>query len=311
MAATRRSEGRAGFSEPGREDREVVTVFGGIAVKSLLAGLCAVLLLLAVPAAAEDLPAGAAVRKDIAYGADRDQRFDVYLPAHPHDAPILFMVHGGGWKHGDKDMSRVVDNKVVRWLPKGIIFVTVNYRMMPELEPVHQADDVAAALAKVQAMAPGWGGDRDNVILMGHSAGAHLVTLLNSAPEIATAKGARMWKGTISLDSGAMNVPEIMNGKHFKLYDEAFGADPAKWAAASPYHRVNGVTQPILGICRQRSADSCPQNKALAKKVNSLGGRMEVEPIRMSHGEINSELGLPGAYTDRVETFMRALGWKV
>ncbi len=280
-------------------------------MKSLLAGLCAAFLLFAAPAVAGSLPAGATVQKDIAYGPDRDQRFDVYLPAKPTHAPILFMVHGGGWKRGDKDMDRVVDNKVARWLPKGIIFVTVNYRMMPELEPVFQADDVAAALVKVQQLAPGWGGDPDNVLLMGHSAGAHLVTLINSAPEIATAKGAHLWKGTISLDSGAMNVPEIMNAKHFKLYDEAFGTDPAKWQAASPYHRVKGVTPPLLGICRQRSPDSCPQNRALAKKVNSLGGRMQVEPERMSHGEINSELGLPGAYTDRVEAFMRALGWKV
>lgn len=280
-------------------------------MKSLLAGLCVAFLLLVAPAVADDLPAGATVRKDIAYGPDLDQRFDVYLPADPVHAPILFMVHGGGWKRGDKDMSRVVDNKVARWLPKGIIFVTVNYRMMPELEPVFQADDVAAALVKVQELAPGWGGDPDNVILMGHSAGAHLVTLINSAPEIATAKGAHIWKGTVSLDSGAMNVPAIMKARHLKLYDEAFGADPAKWEAASPYHRVKGATQPLLGICRQRSSDACPQNKALAKKVNSLGGKMEVEPERMSHGEINSELGRSGAYTDRVETFMRSLGWKV
>jgi acetyl esterase/lipase len=280
-------------------------------VKLFLAGLGAAFLLLVTPVHAQDLPAGARVEKNIAYGTDRNQRFDVYLPANLNHAPILFMVHGGGWKRGDKDMSRVVDNKIARWLPKGIIFVTVNYRMMPELEPVYQADDVAAALVKVQELAPGWGGDPDNVILMGHSAGAHLVTLINSAPEIATAKGAHLWKGTISLDSGAMNVPEIMNAKHFKLYDEAFGTDPAKWEAASPYHRVKGATQPLLGICRQRSPDACPQNKALAKKVNSLGGKMEVEPERMSHGEINSELGLRGAYTDRVETFMRSLGWKV
>lgn len=280
-------------------------------MKLFLAGLGAAILLLVAPANAQDLPAGATAEKNIPYGPDQNQRFDVYLPAHPQNAPILFMVHGGGWKRGDKDMSRVVDNKVARWVPKGIIFVTVNYRMMPDLAPVYQADDVALALAKVQQLAPSWGGDPDNIILMGHSAGAHLVTLINSAPEIAAAKNVHPWKGTISLDSGAMNVPQIMNARHLKLYDEAFGTDPTLWEAASPFHRVKGPTQPLLGICRQRSPDACPQNKALARKANDLGGHMTVMPMPMSHGDINSELGLPGAYTESVEKFMRSLGWKL
>lgn len=280
-------------------------------MKTLLAGFCAGFLLFTVPAVADALPQGVSLQKNIAYGPDRAQKFDVYLPAHAANAPILFMVHGGGWRHGDKDMDRVVENKVARWVPKGIIFVTANYRMDDNVTPLQEADDVAAALVKVQAMAAGWGGDPDNVILMGHSAGAHLVALINAAPGIATAKGARMWKGTISLDSGALDVPAIMNARHMRLYDEAFGKDPAAWTAASPIDRLQGATQPLLGICRQRSADSCPQNRAFAKKANSLGGKVEVQPEPMTHGEINSELGLPGAYTDRVEAFMRGLGWKV
>ncbi|MBK8160270.1 MAG: alpha/beta hydrolase [Rhodospirillaceae bacterium] len=276
-----------------------------------LSGCLVLLLLLAHPAAAVDLPPGVTVQKNIAYGADRNQRFDVYLPANPQNAPILFMVHGGGWKRGDKDARGVVDNKIARWLPKGIIFVTVNYRMMPEEEPLVQAEDVAAALAKVQALAPSWGGDPDNVILMGHSAGAHLVTLITMAPEIATAAGARNWKGTVSLDSGAMNVPAIMTKRHLGLYDEAFGDDPAEWEAVSPYHRVKGPTLPVFAICRKRGDVSCPANQELAKKAIDLGGKIEVLPMALTHGEINLELGKPGAYTDRVETFMRGLGWKL
>lgn len=276
----------------------------------LLSGLCILLLCAMAPAVAE-MPAGASLQKNISYGPDRAQKFDVYLPSHATNAPILFMVHGGGWKRGDKDARGVVDNKIQRWLPKGIIFVTVNYRMMPEEEPLVQAGDVALALAKVQALATSWGGDPANIILMGHSAGAHLVTLLNMAPEIATAQGANMWKGTVSLDSGAMNVPAIMNRRHMGLYDEAFGNDPKEWEAVSPFHRVAGPTQPELAICRKRGDVSCPANEELAKKANSLGGKIEVLPMPLNHGEINGELGLPGPYTDRVEAFMRGLGWKV
>ena len=38
----------------------------------------------------------------IAYGTDPAQQFDVYLPPNVTRAPVLFMVHGGGWDSGDK-----------------------------------------------------------------------------------------------------------------------------------------------------------------------------------------------------------------
>ena len=68
---------------------------------------------------------------------------------------------------GDKAMSRVVDNKVARWLPKGVAFVSINYRMLPQTDPVAQADDVARALAKAQALAPSWGTDPARFVLIG------------------------------------------------------------------------------------------------------------------------------------------------
>lgn len=264
----------------------------------------------AAPALADELPPGVTVQKDVAYGTDNDQKMDIYLPPNAQNAPILLMAHGGGWKRGDKDMGRVVTNKVARWAPKGVIVVSVNYRMVPELRPSQQAADVSRALAKIQELAPSLGGDPANVILMGHSAGAHLVALINAAPEIATAEGAQMWKGVVSLDSGALNVPAIMEKRHFKLYDEAFGEDPAEWNAASPYHRLSGKTQPVLFVCRAGKSP-CAEARAYNAKAKGFGNSVEILPQEMSHGEINSELGLPGAYTDAVEAFMRKLGWGV
>jgi arylformamidase len=267
-------------------------------------------LALASPVLADSLPPGVTVQKDVAYGTDNDQRMDIYLPPDAAKAPILLMAHGGGWKRGDKAMGRVVDNKVARWTPKGIIVVSVNYRMQPELPPSRQAEDVARALAKIQEMAPSLGGDPDNVILMGHSAGAHLVALINAAPEIAAAQGARMWRGVVSLDSGALNVPELMGQRHMKLFDEAFGEDPAEWNAASPYHRLSGKTQPLLLVCREGKSP-CLEARAYNAKAKGLGNDVEILPQAKSHGEINWELGEPGPYTDAVEAFLRRLGWGV
>ena len=47
------------------------------------------------------VPAGGTAIRNIAYGDDPAQRFDLYLPAGAKDAPVVFYVHGGGWANGD------------------------------------------------------------------------------------------------------------------------------------------------------------------------------------------------------------------
>lgn len=69
------------------------------------------------------LPAGARALRDVAYGDDPRQRYDVYLPAQPQRAPVILFVHGGGWANGNKDNPGVVENKAAYWLPKGYVLV--------------------------------------------------------------------------------------------------------------------------------------------------------------------------------------------
>src|SRR3546814_18036265 len=88
------------------------------------------------------------------------------------------MVHGGFWALGDKASAGVAGAKMAHWVGRGMIFVSVNYRLLREADPVTQAADVGHALAAVQARAAGRGGDPARILLIGHSAGAHLVAFL-------------------------------------------------------------------------------------------------------------------------------------
>ncbi|HKU98329.1 MAG TPA: alpha/beta hydrolase, partial [Vineibacter sp.] len=232
---------------------------------------------------------------------------DVYLPARPRAAPVLLMVHGGGWAIGDKAAASVVTNKIAKWLPEGFIVISVNYRLLPDTHPLTQADDVARALAAAQSKASSWGGDPARFVLMGHSAGAHLVALLAADPAIAARQGATSWLGTVALDSAALNVVEIMKARHYSLYDRAFGADPAVWQGASPFHRMRAAPAPMLLVCSSERINSCPQAQDFATKAVGLGGRVTVLPVALSHGAINKTLGLPGSYTANVGAFIRQL----
>ncbi|MBI3525753.1 MAG: alpha/beta hydrolase [Betaproteobacteria bacterium] len=252
--------------------------------------------------------AGNSVQRDIAYGADARQRMDVYIPPNAHAAPVILMVHGGAWQVGDKTAAGVIENKVARWLPKGIIFISVNYRLSPQADPLIQAKDVALALAKAQALAPSWGGDPARFVLMGHSAGAHLVALLASAPALAKQQGAQPWLGTISLDSGALDLMETMTSKHLPLFDKVFGADPSYWREVSPLQRLTDRPAPLLVVCSALRNDSCPQARSFVAKAAALGAHAVALPVALTHMEINRDLGISSPYTDNVEAFMRALG---
>lgn len=269
------------------------------------------------------LAAGVQRIADVPYGTDPAQRMDVYVPTSPTTgtnslvasavrAPVIFMVHGGGWRHGDKAMGRVVQEKVNRWVPKGFIFISINYRMLPDAPVAVQERDVQAALMAAQQRAGTWGGDPSRFILMGHSAGAHLVALLNARAPQALREGAWPWLGTVSLDSAMMNVPARMRAPHLPLYDDAFGTDPAYWVAMSPFHQWTAGAPPMQMVCStQRADDPCQQSDAMARHVRNQGGRAEVLPQDLDHGEINAQLGLDSDYTRAVEAFMGSLDAEV
>ena len=269
------------------------------------------------------LAAGVQRIADVPYGTDPAQRMDVYVPTSPTTgtnslvasavrAPVIFMVHGGGWRHGDKAMGRVVQEKVNRWVPKGFILISINYRMLPDAPVAVQERDVQAALMAAQQRAGTWGGDPSRFILMGHSAGAHLVALLNARAPQALREGAWPWLGTVSLDSAMMNVPARMRAPHLPLYDDAFGTDPAYWVAMSPFHQWTAGAPPMQMVCStQRADDPCQQSDAMARHVRNQGGRAEVLPQDLDHGEINAQLGLDSDYTRAVEAFMGSLDAEV
>jgi arylformamidase len=253
------------------------------------------------------LPAGVRLERDLVYGSHALQRFDVYYPENARSAPVIFMVHGGAWRTGDKSTSPVLENKVARWVPRGVPFVSANYRLLPEADAIAQVDDVARALARAQQEAARFGGDRSRFVLMGHSAGAHLVALLAAAPERALRRGATPWLGTVSLDSASLNVVEIMEGRHAGLYDQAFGSDPERWRAASPFHQLSAAVSPFLAVCSSRRKESCDQARAFSARAVRLGTRARVLSVDLSHGEINERLGKEPGYTADVESYLVGL----
>lgn len=254
---------------------------------------------------------------NVPYGTQSLQTLDIYFPTessmghrqNSQQRTILMMVHGGGWCVGDKAMSGVVTNKLAWAKRHNMIFISVNYPMVDEgSDAIAQANHIAEALYYAQQHAHDWGGDSQHVILMGHSAGAHLVSLVNASEQLRRQHDLRPWLATISLDAGAIDVVKQMPQVYPFLkqrYLEAFGPSESTWKRASPYHQLSAGATPWLGVCSTKRKDQpCAQAENYVQKSKSFGMIANVLPLSLQHGEINNQFGLENSYTRDVERFL-------
>ena len=148
---------------------------------------------------------------DIAYASDpaadpARQSLDIYMREGLTDAPVILYVHGGGWVRWDKQRALF---KPAFLVPNGYLFASMNYRFHPEVGLSEMAQDVATAAAWLKQHAAKYGGDGSRLVLMGHSAGGHLVSVVGSDKTYIEKAGAslRDINGVVAIDTAMLNVP--------------------------------------------------------------------------------------------------------
>ena len=121
------------------------------------------------------VPRGTTVYRDIAYvtnGHPR-QKLDLYLPKDTENPPLMILIHGGGFKEGDKS-----EENVAQWLSLGYAVASLNYRFSSDAIFPAQIEDCKAAVRWLRANAKKYGYDPDRFGARGSSAGGYLVTML-------------------------------------------------------------------------------------------------------------------------------------
>ncbi|MBD3729584.1 MAG: alpha/beta hydrolase [Sphingomonadales bacterium] len=239
--------------------------------------------------------------QEIAYGKDRLQRLDFYPAAVKGKAPLVVFVHGGGWKRGDK-RNATGEFKAPHYNGLGYHFASINYRLVPDATVEQQATDVASALAALLVRADALGIDRSRVVLMGHSAGAHLVALVGTDPQYLRAAGLsyRDVAGIVPLDGAAYDVPSQM-GENARLmgdtYKQAFGTDRARQLRLSPTAQAGKPNAPAFLILHVQRPDGTRQSNGLAAALAKSGTAVSVQGFEgrglRGHAEINRRMGDP------------------
>ncbi len=216
--------------------------------------------------------------------------------------PVVIYAHGGGWVKG----SRKKVYSMPQWLTsRGYMLVAIDYRKVPQTTIDGQVSDLSSAIAWVRSNISRYGGDPSRIVLMGHSAGAHLVAMA------AARNVAGSVRGVIPNDVQAYDMVAYagMRGSLGYPYLDAFGSNPRDWVRWSPvtYARQRSGFPPHLFM---HSGSDGARRKALtngyANLLRSRGTHVSVfDGGRYTHGSIARKLGQTGdAATAAVERFL-------
>ena len=240
-------------------------------------------------------------RKGATYTYDDDCLFlNIWTPEtakEGSDLPVIFYIHGGGFKGGCAH-EKHFDGPV--WPTKGVIAVTCNYRLgpmgfmcLPELEEEagHTGNygmfDQITALEWVRKNIKAFGGNPDNITIMGQSAGAMSVTNLCLSPltdgmfakavmnsgggvhklmdSSATTKDRYEFWGKVMAESGCLNLAELRAldaEKLFAVFEKLRKSSPKYGMIAAPC--VDGIA--LVG------SNMSETNKGSAKKIPYMMG---------------------------------------
>lgn len=267
---------------------------------------CLLLLLslggLVSPAVAQD------VRQNLAYvdNGHARQVLDIYAPANAERLPVVFWIHGGGWQAGDKSE---VQRKPQVFTDKGYVFVSVNYRLLPEFAMGDIVGDVARAVGWVHRRIAEHGGDPNRIFIMGHSAGAQLAALLCTDDRWLKAEQVSLAsvRGCVPVDGDTFDLPAIIETAETRrrvhgLPQATFGHREKFGNSAEKHRDFSAVTHvagdkgipPFLILHVAEHPDTTAQAQRLGNVLQQAGIPVRVFGAReTTHGRINADLGQP------------------
>jgi arylformamidase len=198
---------------------------------------------------------GHEITRDVSYSAEAHalKKLDMYIPTQAKDPPakdlpVVVWIHGGGWQTGDKTEVHI---KPRFFTQLGYIFVSVNYRLLPEVEMDTIVNDVAESIGWVHQNIASYGGDPDRLLIMGHSAGAQLAALVCTDYSYLEKQSVPISaiKLCVSVDGDTYDIPAMIDTAEIRQklhglplpdfgHRVKFGNDPEKHKRFSPVTHI-------------------------------------------------------------------------
>ena len=178
---------------------------------------------------------------DLAYGPHDRHRLDVHTDNYRRSdvaMPVAMFVHGGGFLFGAKENER---NVADYFASLGLVGVNATYRLAPEAVWPNGAEDIGAAVNWVRENIAAYGGDPEQIFVIGKSAGVEHVAAYVFQPNLlppgtATVAGAVFLSGTYTPNSRAPTPGELAY----------FGEDTSQWSGKGILGNIDRADIPVL-----------------------------------------------------------------
>lgn len=265
-------------------------------------------LLLATLVLAASLLRAQDVRRDVRYLDDGHARhvLDIYQPKGAKNLPVVFWIHGGGWQVGDKSDVAL---KPAWFMERGFVFVSTNYRLLPEVDMGTLIRDCATSFAWVQKHIQEHGGDPGRILVGGHSAGAQLSAILCTDDRYLRQAGADFGSliGCVPVDGDTFNIPAIIEVAETRArvhgfplpkfgHRLKFGNSPEKhrdFSAVTHVAKGKGIP-PFLILHVSAHPDTSAQAVHFGNVLREAGVKVTVFGAKdTNHSKLNDDLGLP------------------
>lgn len=233
---------------------------------------------------------------------------DIYTPEKATDKslPVMFWIHGGGWQAGDKSDVALKPQVLTE---RGFVFVSTNYRLLPDVEMDVLIRDVATSLGWVHKNIARYGGDPNRIFVGGHSAGAQLAALICIDDRYLKEQGVSfdVLKGCVPVDGDTYDIPKIImtaehrqalyGGKMFTFgHRQKFGNDPEKhveFSAVTHVAKEKGIP-PFLLLYFSGNPDTGAQARRLEAVLKEAGiPALAYGKSDSNHSRLNNDLGKP------------------
>ncbi|QND54900.1 alpha/beta hydrolase (plasmid) [Phyllobacterium sp. 628] len=209
---------------------------------------------------------GASVVHDIAYGSDKRQTLDVYMPRDARSAPVAIFFYGGTWQSGDKATYTFVASALAA---KGIVVLVPDYRLYPQVRYPAFLQDGAAVVRWAKDHARTYGGNPSKIYVVGHSAGAYnaaMLTLDKQWLDQQKLAPSRDIKGFVGI-SGPYDFLPFDDKKVADIFSPARTPETTQ-----PINHVGPGNPPVLLLHGESDDVVYPRNStALAAKLRAAG----------------------------------------
>lgn len=217
---------------------------------------------------------------------------NVYQPRKSKNNPVVIFIHGGYWDEGNKDIYGFLGRNLAK---KDIVTVIPNYTLSPDGNYDTMAKEVAATIEWTYDNIARYNGNPDQIFLMGHSAGGHLIALVGTNPKYL--KNNDLIKGIILNDAAGLDMYSYLKENpptKNHHYNTTWTEDEENWKDASPIYFLSEKAPPFLIYVGSKTFTSIiSQNKDFVEKLNRYQPTAKINFLPKKHIPMMSQFLFP------------------